>query len=189
MLIVFQTYFKFLRRMTRMLKSYNWKYSDVYISVHDGQKKGQHLLLPQDRHTKWHMESFSFRLQVPLLIIIRPIIIYGFYFVGLPSYLCMTDLHWYFVYLQAYQLRFTYFPDFMAGPYKGTIHVIDLLFLFDIDPNLVNQVIDLKVMNSLYTCRRTSWDLHTSQTSWQVPIKAQSMVLTCYFSSTLIQIL
>ncbi|XP_012943211.1 uncharacterized protein LOC106013052 [Aplysia californica] len=45
-------------------------------------------------------------------------------------------------------LRFVNFPEFMAGPYKGTNHVVDLVYLFDIDPNEVNKVIDFKIDSS-----------------------------------------
>lgn len=41
-------------------------------------------------------------------------------------------------------LRFAHFPEFMTGPYKGTVHGIDLAYLFDFDLYLINKVIDYK---------------------------------------------
>jgi len=45
-------------------------------------------------------------------------------------------------------LRFVNFPEFLTGPYKGTQHGIDLVYLFDIDPGMINKVVDYKADGS-----------------------------------------
>lgn len=48
-------------------------------------------------------------------------------------------------------LRFVNFPEFLTGPYKGTLHVIDLAYLFDIDVEQLNRVIDFKIDGSKWS--------------------------------------
>ncbi|XP_055887058.1 cocaine esterase-like isoform X3 [Biomphalaria glabrata] len=46
--------------------------------------------------------------------------------------------------------RFVHWPKMLTGPYKGLIHGMDLLYLFDLDPEFINKIINLHVNGSLW---------------------------------------
>ena len=43
--------------------------------------------------------------------------------------------------------RFVNFPDFLVGPYQGTLHGFDLMYMFEFHPDIewLNQLIDYKI--------------------------------------------
>lgn len=48
---------------------------------------------------------------------------------------------------RVHMLRFVNFPDFLVGPYQGTLHGFDLLYMFEFHPDIewLNQLIDYKI--------------------------------------------
>ncbi|CAL1528511.1 unnamed protein product, partial [Lymnaea stagnalis] len=52
---------------------------------------------------------------------------------------------------KVHMLRFVHWPMFMAGPYKGMVHATDLLYLFDLELENINKIINLQVNGSLWS--------------------------------------
>ncbi|KAH9504671.1 hypothetical protein Btru_062547 [Bulinus truncatus] len=51
---------------------------------------------------------------------------------------------------KVYMFRVVHWPKMMTGPIKGFVHGCDLMYLFDIDPDFVNKIINLQINGSLW---------------------------------------